>query len=86
MSDSSDLYDLIEYADCGGYPDSIIKFYDLKSGAVYTPFDKKRDIMYGRPVFSEEFYYFLQADYAMKKVTLYKYFPEESLKRLRISI
>ncbi|WP_026503954.1 hypothetical protein [Butyrivibrio sp. NC3005] len=72
MSDSSDLYDLIEYADCGGYPGSIIKFYDLKSGAVYTPFDKKRDIMYGRPVFSEGFYYFLQADYALLRLSACK--------------
>ena len=79
MSDSSDLYDLIEFAERGGYQGSIIKFYDLKSGAVYTPFDKKRDVMYGRPVFSEGFYYFLQADYAMKRVTLYKYLPEEIL-------
>ncbi|MCR5776006.1 MAG: hypothetical protein K6G84_01140, partial [Lachnospiraceae bacterium] len=79
MSDSSDLYDLIEYAERGGYQGSIIKFYDLKSGAVYTPFDKKRDVMYGRPVFSEGFYYFLQADYAMKSVTLFKYLPEKIL-------
>ncbi len=79
MSDSSDLYDLIEFAERGGYQGSIIKFYDLKSGAVYTPFEKKRDVMYGRPVFSEGFYYFLQADYAMKSVTLYKYLPEKIL-------
>ena len=28
MSDTSDLYDLVEYAQRGGYQGSVIKFYD----------------------------------------------------------
>ena len=33
--------------------------------------------MYSKPVYSEGVYYFLQVDYGEKKVTLYKYLPEE---------
>ena len=80
MSDTEDLYDLIEYAERGGYQGSVIKFYDFDNGNVYMPFEKKRDVIYGKPVYTDGFYYFLQADYGLKKVTLYKYFPETMLK------
>ena len=79
MSDTEDLYDLIEYAECGGYQGSVIKFYDFDNGNVYMPFEKKRDVIYGKPIYTDGFYYFLQADYGLKKVTLYKYFPETIL-------
>lgn len=42
MSDTSDLYDLVEYAQRGGYQGSVIKLYDFENGSVYTPFEKKR--------------------------------------------
>ncbi len=80
MSDTEDLYDLIEYAERGGYQGSVIKFYDFDNGNVYMPFEKKRNVIYGKPVYTDGFYYFLQADYGLKKVTLYKYFPETMLK------
>ena len=79
MSDTEDLYDLIEYAERGGYQGSVIKFYDFDNGNVYMPFEKKRDVVYGKPIYTDGFYYFLQADYGLKKVTLYKYFPETIL-------
>ena len=34
MSDTSDLYDLVEYAQRGGYQGSVIKFYDFENGNV----------------------------------------------------
>ncbi len=77
MSDTADLYDLVEYAERSGYQGSVIKFYDFVTGNVYTPFEKKRDVIYSRPEYSEGFYYFLQADYGLKKVTLFKYLPDE---------
>ena len=79
MSDTSDLYDLVEYAQRGGYQGSVIKFYDFENGNVYTPFEKKRDVIYSKPVYTDGFYFFLQADYELGKVTLYKYLPEEAL-------
>ena len=79
MSDTEDLYDLIEYAERGGYQGSVIKFYDFDNGNVYMPFEKKRDVIYGKPIYTDGFYYFLQADYGLKKVTLYKFFPETIL-------
>ncbi len=53
MSDTSDLYDLVEYTQRGGYQGSVIKFYDFVSGNVYTPFEKKRDVIYSKPALIE---------------------------------
>ncbi len=77
MSDTSDLYDLVEFAERGGYQGSVIKFYDFENGNVYTPFEKKRDVIYSKPEYADGFYYFLQGDYGIKKVTLFKYLPGE---------
>ena len=82
MSDTADMYDLIEYAERGGYQGSVIKFYDFETGNVYTPFEKKRDVIYSKPAYDDGFYYFLQADYGAKSVTLYKYFPEKELEEV----
>ena len=82
MSDSTDMYDLIEFAERGGYQGSVIKFYDFENGNVYTPFEKKRDVIYSKPAYEDGFYYFLQGDYGLKRVTLYKYLPEEVLEEV----
>ncbi len=79
MSDTEDLYDLIEFAERGGYQGSVIIFYDFENGNVYRPFEKKRDVIYSKPAFVDGYYYFLQADYGLKKVVLYKYMPESVL-------
>ena len=77
FSDFADLYDLTEWAERGGYQGSVIYFYDLENGNVYCPFEKKRNVAYGKPVFYEEYYYFLKADYDHKEVLLYRYVPEK---------
>ncbi len=74
-SDSNDLYDLVEWAERGGYPGSVLSFYDFENGSVYTPFEKKRDVLYGDPVYAGGFYYFLQGDYGERKVTLFRFLP-----------
>ncbi|MCR5099901.1 MAG: hypothetical protein K6B41_00945 [Butyrivibrio sp.] len=81
-SDSEDLYDLIEYSKRGGYQGSVIIFYDFENGKVYRPFEKKRDVIYSKPEYVDGYYYFLQADYGLKKVTLYKYMPETVLEKV----
>ena len=77
-SDSSDPYDLVEWAERGGYPGSVIMFYDLENGEVYVPFEKKKDVLYSDPAYADGAYYFLQGDYASKLVVLYKYTPGET--------
>ncbi|MBR3168075.1 MAG: hypothetical protein IKF18_05275 [Erysipelotrichaceae bacterium] len=77
FSDFADLYDLTEWAQRGGYQGSVIYFYDLANGSVYHPFEKKRNVAYGKPVYFDGFYYFLRADYDRKDVLLYKYVPEK---------
>ena len=81
-SDFEDLYDLIKWAERGGYQGSELLIYDFHSGNVYKPFDKKRNIIYGDPVYIEGFLYFLQGDYDNKKVTLYRYIPEKVLEKV----
>ncbi|SKA65484.1 hypothetical protein SAMN02745111_01117 [Eubacterium uniforme] len=78
-SDSSDLYDLKEWQEYGGYQGSIIMIYDLLTGKVYEPFAKKKNVMYGNPIFVDGYLYFLKADYDEKEVFLYKCLPETLL-------
>ncbi len=73
LSDTEDFYDMLEWQEKGGYQGAVISFYDLESGEVFTPFPKKRNVMYGCPVFLEGKYYFLQGDFDEKKITLYSF-------------
>lgn len=81
-SDTNDFYDLIERSKSGGYPGSVIMFFDFASGNIYKPFAKKRNVLYSDPVYAEGFYYFLQGDYDEKKITLYRYIPEQILEKV----
>ena len=87
-SDFQDMYDLIESSHNGGYQGNELKFYDFETGRVYKPFDKKRNVAYGNPVYLEQFLYFLKADYDNQNVVLYRYLPEivlEEVTKLVIS-
>ena len=76
-TDTADLYDLVEWAERGGYPGSVILFYDFSNGKVYQPFRKRKNVAYGDPVFSDGKYWLLQGDYGKGKVTLFRYLPGE---------
>ena len=78
-SDNTDLYDLTQWAERGGYQGDVLTFHDFTNGKVYQPFDKKRDVVYGDPAYVGGFYYFLQGDYGAGRITLYRYLPEELL-------
>ena len=78
MSGNEDLYDLIEWSKRGGYQGSVICFYDLETGDVYQPFEKKANVVYGQPAFAEGSYYFLKGDYDEGSVILYRYLPGET--------
>ena len=62
MSDIEDFYDMLEWEKQGGYQGSVILFYDFASGNVYRPFQKMRNILYGKPFYKHGFFYFLQGD------------------------
>lgn len=86
--DFVDMYDLIEFSQHGGYRGNELEFYDFETGIVYKPFDKKRNVVYGNPVYLNEFLYFLKTDYDNKRVALYRYLPEivlEEVTELEIS-
>ncbi len=77
-SDDTDFYDLIAWAERGGYQGDYLTFHDLTNGKVYRPFEKKRDVVYSDPVYADRYYYFLQGDYRAGMITLYRYLPEEA--------
>lgn len=79
MSDSEDLYDLIAWSKQGGYQGAVLFFYDLETGDVYQPFEKKKNVVYGRPEYAQGSYYFLQGDFDEKTVVLYRYYPDTVL-------
>ncbi len=88
MSDSTDFYDLIEWSRHGGYQGSVIEFFDFKTGDVFTPFEKKRDVVYGKPVYRRGSYFFLQGDYGEDRITLYRFEiggPLEAVSALKAS-
>ena len=76
-TDTSDLYDLVEWAERGGYPGSVIVFYDLANGKVYKPFRKRKNVAYTDPVYADGKYWFLQGDLGKGRVTLYCFIPNE---------
>ena len=87
-SDFVDMYDLIEFSKHEGYQGNELVFYDFETGMVYKPFDKKRNVAYGNPMYLNKFLYFLRADYNSQKVILYRYLPEivlEEVVELEIS-
>lgn len=77
ISDLADFYDLAELSKWGGHQGSTISFYDYDTGKIYKPFEKKRNVLYGKPVYLKNYFWFLQADYNSGKITLFKYLPDE---------
>ena len=77
LSDQEDFYDQIEWAKRGGYQGAVIRFYDLSCGTVFTPFPKKRDVLYSTPVYAENVFWFLQGDFETGKIRLIRYLPGE---------
>lgn len=77
MSDTMDFYDMIEWSKRGEYWGSTISFYDYTNGKVYEPFQKQRNVLYGKPVYLKNYFWFLQGDYNSGKIALFKYLPDE---------
>ena len=81
-SDTADFYDLPERLQYSSYPGSVLCFYDLVTGKVYQPFDKRQNILYGNPVYLENKYYFLQGDFNCKLIKLYQWVPDSCLQQV----
>ena len=77
LSDTTDFYDMAEWPKKEAYQGSTISFYDFIHGKVYKPFQKQRNVLYGKPVYLKEYFWFLQGDYNSGKITLFKYLPGE---------
>ena len=70
MTDFEDFYDIAEYVNEKAYLGNQIVFCDYETGAVYTPFEKERNIAYGGVEWIEGYFYFLKADFSKKTVTI----------------
>lgn len=77
MSDTMDFYDMVELSKKSVYQGSIIYFYDYNNGRIYEPFTKQRNVLYGKPVYLKNYYWFLQGDYNKGIITLFRYLPDE---------
>ena len=77
MSDNTDFYDMAEWLKNGGYRGSTISFYDHANGNVYAPFPKQRNVLYGKPVYLKNAFWFLQGDYNRGLIKLFRYLPNE---------
>lgn len=78
ISDTVDFYDMIEWSKRGDYRGSIILFYDYDNREIYKPFKQQKNVLYGSPVFLKESYWFLQGDFNKKKITLFRYLPDNT--------
>ncbi|MBR5721914.1 MAG: hypothetical protein IKX78_05470 [Clostridia bacterium] len=76
VTEYEDFYDVSLWEDEKGYRGAVIMFYDLEKGTVYTPFEKERNITYGKPIFDNGFFFFLKGDFNKREITLYRYLPE----------
>lgn len=79
MSDTMDFYDMVELSKKSVYQGSIISFYDYNNGRIYEPFTKQRNVLYGKPVYLKNYYWFLKGDYNKGIITLFRYLPGEIL-------
>ena len=77
MSDTMDFDDMIEWSKRGEYQGTIILFYDYDTGKIYKPFPKQKNVLYGKPVYLKNCFWFLQGDYNSGEITLFKYLPDE---------
>ena len=78
LSDYEEFWDMKDWLKQGGYQGATIHFYDLTNRNVYTPFEKKKNVLYASPYIQDEYIYFLQGDFNSNKISLYKYLPEKS--------
>lgn len=82
LSDFVDSWELIDWQDHGGYQGSVLYLYDLHDNKVYVPFQKKKNVTYQMPLFSDGMIYFLQVDYDDKKVNLYRVSSSTALEKI----
>lgn len=73
LSSFEDFYDMIGWMERGGYKGSTISFFDIATGRIETPFERKRNIIFSRPVCENGELFFIEGDFNNKTITLFKY-------------
>ena len=75
LSSNTDFYDMYQWPAEEICPGMCLRFHDLSDGSVYQPFELKDDVIYGSVLYSEEFYWFLQADRMAREIRLFRFLP-----------
>lgn len=75
LSRTEDLYDVADWIKDRKYPGSQISFFDLADGRVYTPFQNRENVVYGKPLYYDGTYYFLRGDFNTGVIFLLRFLP-----------
>lgn len=81
MSDTLDFYDMEDLAKKGEYGGMTISFYDYDKGKIYQPFQRQKNVIYGKPLYAKNYFWFLQGDYKRRVITLFQYIPGQVPKK-----
>lgn len=65
-----DFYDMPEILSRGGCRSAAISFLDTVTGEIHKPFGLVKNVIYGRPIISEGFIYFLRGDFNANTASL----------------
>ena len=82
LSDFEDAWNLEKWQRIGGYQGMVLYLYDLQKNTVYVPFEKKRNVIYQKPLFFDDRIYILQIDYDAQSITLYRVSPDAALEKV----
>lgn len=72
-NDGVDFYDMTDCMQVSDFAGSELTFYDYYNAKVYKPFQKRKNVLYGYPLYHQDCFWFLQGDFELKVVTLYQY-------------
>ncbi|UTH15862.1 hypothetical protein [Macrococcus epidermidis] len=80
-SDAIEFYEVEDVIKVNGfYKGNTISFYDYETGRVYLPFELKKNVVYGYPVYINTLYYFIQCDFETRKINAVECFPGGSVR------
>lgn len=77
FTDYPDFYGIKHQMQEEDYQGAQILFFDFENRQVIVPFEKQKNVMYGEPIYSEGFFYFLQGNYDLHAILLYQYCPNK---------
>ena len=72
-----EFYEAEEQIQNGIHPKSALLFFDFETARIEQPFEEKRDVLYGSPIYEGGAFWFLRCDFEKRSVVLIRYLPGE---------